>query len=109
MLPVEPLKRKRQYILGLVFSIMVIAVFGIMAFYQSFVWVPLTTESRPSLVYRGKIHDFPVVIENGESFVPVSFIKKEIDPDVFWDGSGPVVITTSDKVVSENRFIDRIR
>jgi len=52
------------------------------------------------LVYRGKIHDFPVVMEKGQAYVPFKFIREVLDPNAFWDSnSGVVVVTTKNKVV----------
>ena len=65
----------------------------------SFQYVERPAAGRPQLVYRGDVHRFPVVVENGEAYVPLSFIRDKLDPDVHWDESGVMVVTTSDKVV----------
>jgi spore germination protein YaaH len=67
--------------------------------YPSFQYVERPAAGRPQLVYRGDVHRFPVVVENGEAYVPLSFIRDKLDPDVHWDESGVMVVTTSDKVV----------
>lgn len=68
-------------------------------FIQSFLWMPKPPAERPYLVYEGDIYDFPLVIEDGEAYVPFDFIKNVLDKNAFWDKSGVCVITTKDKVV----------
>lgn len=67
--------------------------------YPSFQWAERPPASRPYLVYRGEIHKFPVVVENNEAYVPLKFIQSKLDPNVFWDETGLMVVTTKDKVV----------
>lgn len=67
--------------------------------YPSFQWAESPHGSRPHLVYRGEVQRFPVVVEKGEAYVPLQFIQSKLDPNVFWDESGMMVVTTSDKVV----------
>lgn len=65
----------------------------------SFRQLPYPPSSRPYLVYKGSRHDFPVVVEGEEAYVPFSFIKKVMDPDAFYDEEGIVVVTTENQVV----------
>ncbi|QUL97652.1 MAG: glycosyl hydrolase [Candidatus Fermentithermobacillus carboniphilus] len=65
----------------------------------SFLWVKRPPEGRPNLVYRGRVYDFPVVVEDGEAYVPFRFIKEVLDKNAFWDKEGVVVVTTADKVI----------
>ena len=64
----------------------------------SFIYEQKPPISRPYLVYRGERQSYPVVVEGGEAYVPFTFIKDVIDPDVFAD-DGMVIVTTNDKVV----------
>jgi len=92
------LRKSRRTLILLIFAVGVLMVLGALVL-SSLLWVEKAPENRPYLVYRGKIHDFPVVVENGEAYVPFIFIKEVLDPNAFWDRSGIVVVTTEDKVV----------
>ncbi|HHY75379.1 MAG TPA: SH3 domain-containing protein [Firmicutes bacterium] len=93
-------RRKRRP--GLVWPLLFIALIsiGVALAVPSFLYVEKPPASRPYLIFRGEKQEFPVVMERGEAYVPYSFIKTEIDPEVFWDEeTGTVVVTTKDKVV----------
>lgn len=52
------------------------------------------------LVYQGEVFPQSYREENGEILVPFEFIRKHVDPNVFWDEpTKSVIITTKDKVV----------
>ncbi len=67
--------------------------------YPSFQYVERPFSSRPHLVFQGEAQKFPVVVEKGEAYVPLQFIQSKLDPHVFWDESGVMIVTTKDKVV----------
>jgi len=67
--------------------------------YPSFQYAGRPPGSRPQLVYQGEAHRFPVVVEKGEAYVPLSFIHDKLDPHVHWDESGVMAVTTRDQVV----------
>ncbi len=92
--------RPRRFV-GLVCYLLAFALLLVLAIvvYPSFQYVDRPLEVRPRLVYRGEVHEFPVVLEREEAYVPLRFIQRHIDPSVFWDESGVMVITTKDKVV----------
>ncbi len=94
------LRRKSRPVLWPYFILPVIATLVFLAlFYQSFLYVEKPHASRPHLVYLGRNQTHPVVVEGSESYVSFSFVKEVLDPDVFWDDSGVVVVTTENKVV----------
>lgn len=64
-----------------------------------FLWAQKAPMTRPMLVYKGSRFNVPVVIENDEPYVPVEFIRTQIDKEIFWDTKGILVVTTQDKVV----------
>ncbi|MGI6643099.1 MAG: glycosyl hydrolase family 18 protein [Bacillota bacterium] len=68
-------------------------------FAQSYTYTDKAPASRPYLIYRGDRQVFPVVVEGGEAYVPLSFIKEVLDPNIFWEEEGLVVVTTQDKVI----------
>lgn len=96
-------KTKKVYSPGPGFNWIVIlaAIFAFITItiYPSFQYVEYSHTSRPQMVYCGEAQRFPVVIEEGEAYVPMKFIKDTLDPHVFWDESGMMIVTTKDKVV----------
>lgn len=99
--PPRALRRKPGRSPGWVLPVLVFVLSGLSLaiFWPSFQELPVPPESRPYLVYRGDRHDFPVVVERGEAYVPFSFIKEVIDPNAFYDKDGVVVVTTANQVV----------
>ena len=83
----------------LIASVLLLLISASVIIYPSFQWAERPPGSRPNLVYRGETHKFPVVVENSEAYVPLKFIQSKLDPDVFWDEAGLMVVTTKDKVV----------
>ncbi len=98
--PPRALRRKPRpvpwllLILPVISGLMFLAVFA-----QSFAYIEKAPASRPYLVYKGNRQAFPVVVEGGEAYVPLTLIKEVLDPNVFWEEEGLVVVTTQDKVV----------
>ena len=64
----------------------------------SFMWVERPLPERPWLIYKGMVFRTPAVVSKGEIYVPLDFIRDNIDPYVFWDDE-VLVITTQDKVI----------
>ncbi len=91
-------KRKRSRRKWLLVFLPAIVVIGVLTHY-SFRTVEFPEADRPYLVYLAQIQEFPVIIEDKEPYVPLTFIKDKIDPDVYWDASGVMVVTTKDKVI----------
>ncbi len=71
----------------------------IMLTYSSLRYVEILLDDCPQLIYEGEKQRFPVIVEEGEAYVPFQFIKSKLDPHVFWDESGEIVVTTKNKVV----------
>ena len=91
-------RRKRSPRKWLPALVLVVVVIGISAYYSLRTVEPPEAD-RPYLVYLAEIQEFPVIIENKEPYIPLSFIKEQIDPNVYWDESGVMVVTTKDKVI----------
>lgn len=93
------LRRKRRPKFGLAAILVVITLIVAWFILPSFLNIEKAPDGRSYLVYQGERHPFPVVIENDEAYVPLTFIKSVLDPNVFFDDQGIVVVTTEDKVV----------
>ncbi len=77
----------------------IVLLMGAAVIYPSFQYAEPPLGSRPYLVYQGEVQKFPVVVEDGEVYVPLKFIQEKLDPHVHWDEKGVMVVTTQDKVV----------
>lgn len=99
-------RRKRRLWVGMLLSLLLFGGGVVTAGLWLYHYLPSSERVAPFdgqknvIVYQGEVQEESFLFEEGEVLVPFSFIKRQLDPAIYWDEpTRSVIVTTKDKVL----------